>query len=151
MATNQRFTEKAQEAILQAQRQTDSLKLSQLEPEVILQALVQQSDGIVPQVLLKSGLDSQRIAAEITAEVNRLPKLQFSADATVSQGTRKMLEAAEREARHLGDEYVSTEHLLLGVYDVSGSPAAALLIRHGLTPELAREKLREIRGAQRVT
>ena len=85
MATNQRFTEKAQEAILQAQRQTDTLRLSQLEPEVIVQALLQQTDGIVPQVLLKAGIDPRPVAAEIDAEVERLPRLQYSADADGQQ------------------------------------------------------------------
>src|SRR3954470_8663628 len=129
MATNQRFTEKAQEAILQAQRQTDTLRLSQLEPEVIVQALLQQTDGIVPQVLLKAGIDPRPVAAEIDAEVERLPRLQYSADATVSNGTRKLLENAEKEARQFGDEYISTEHLLLGALDVPKSGGATVLKR----------------------
>ncbi len=151
MATNQRFTEKAQEALLAAQRQTDTLRLSQLEPELILQALLSQHDGIAPQVLLKSGVDPQTALTDITAEVEKLPKLQFSAEASVSAATRKLLENAEREARQFGDDYISTEHLLLGALDVAGSPGAAALKRHGLTPEKAKVALREIRGAQRVT
>jgi ATP-dependent Clp protease ATP-binding subunit ClpB len=151
MATNQRFTEKAQEAILQAQRQTDALRLSQLEPEVILQALLSQTDGIAPQVLLKAGVDPQQALQAITAEVERLPKLQYSAEASVSNATRKLLENAEREAQQFGDEYLSTEHLLLGALAVPGSPGVAALNRLGLTPENAKTALREIRGGQRVT
>jgi ATP-dependent Clp protease ATP-binding subunit ClpB len=151
MATNQRFTEKAQEVILHAQRQTDALRLSQLEPEVILQALLGQTDGIAPQVLLKAGVDPQQALQAITAEVERLPKLQYSAEATVSNATRKLLENAEREAQQFGDEYLSTEHLLLGALAVPGSPGVAALNRLGLTPENAKTALREIRGGQRVT
>ncbi len=151
MATNQRFTEKAQEAILQAQRQTDSLRLSQFEPELILQALLSQQDGIAPQVLLKAGVDPQQALRDITTEVERLPKLQYSAEASVSAGTRKLLENAEKEAKQFGDEYISTEHLLLGALDVPGSAGAAALKRLGLTNEKAKVALRDIRGGQRVT
>src|SRR5215211_872143 len=126
MATNQRFTEKAQEAILTAQRETQERRLSQLEPEAVLYGLLDQSDGVVP-------------------------KLQYSAEPAVSSGTRKVLEQAEKEARQFGDEYISTEHLLLGVLSVSGSPAARLLQRHGLTSDKAKAALKEIRGSQRVT
>src|SRR5215218_10351739 len=151
MATNQRFTEKAQEALLQAQRQTDTLRLSQLEPEVILQALLSQSDGIATQVLHKAGIDPQQALKAITAEVERLPKLQYSAEASVSNSTRKLLENAENEARQFGDEYLSTEHLLLGALGVPGSSGVAALTRLGLTIEKAKTALREIRGSQRVT
>jgi len=57
MATNQRFTEKAQEALIAAQRETENRRLAQLEPEALLFGLVAQPDGIVPQVLLKAGVD----------------------------------------------------------------------------------------------
>jgi ATP-dependent Clp protease ATP-binding subunit ClpB len=151
MASNQRFTEKAQEAILQAQRQTDTLRLAQLEPEVILQALLSQSDGIAPQVLHKAGVDPQQATKVVGAEVERLPRLQYSAEASVSNATRKLLENAENEARQLGDEYLSTEHLLLGALALPGSPGVAALNRLGLTIEKAKAALREIRGSQRVT
>src|SRR5262245_56292645 len=133
MATNQRFTEKAQEAILQAQRQTDQLRLSQFEPEVILQALLNQTDGIAPQVVLKAGVDLQQAIRAVTAEVERLPKLQYSAEASVSNATRKLLENAENEARQFGDEYLSTEHLLLGALSLQGSAGVTALNRLGLT------------------
>src|ERR687889_771585 len=99
MATNQRFTEKAQEAILTAQRETQERRLSQLEPEAILYGLLIQSDGVVPQVLHKAGLDPQVVVRDLTGELERLPKLQYSAEATISSSTRKVLEQAENEAR----------------------------------------------------
>lgn len=151
MATNQRFTEKAQEAILTAQRETQERRLSQLEPEAILYGLLDQSDGVVPQVLLKAGVDPSQTQRELTVEIERLPKLQYSAEPAVSSGTRKVLEQAEKEARQFGDEYISTEHLLLGVLSVSGSGAARLLQRLGLTSDKAKAALKEIRGSQRVT
>ncbi|HET8523469.1 MAG TPA: Clp protease N-terminal domain-containing protein, partial [Thermomicrobiales bacterium] len=151
MATTQRFTEKAQEAIVTAQRLTEERKLAQLEPEALLFALNGQSDGIVPQVLLKAGIDPQTIQREVEAELDRLPKLQYSAEPGVSAATRKVIDQAENEARQFGDEYISTEHLLLAMYAASGSAAARLLERNGLTTDKIRAALREIRGSQRVT
>ncbi|HEY7033845.1 MAG TPA: ATP-dependent chaperone ClpB [Thermomicrobiales bacterium] len=151
MSTNQRFTEKAQEAILTAQRETQERRLSQLEPEAILYGLLVQSDGVAPQVLHKAGVDPNAALREVTAELDRLPKLQYSAEPAVSSGTRKVLDQAEKEARQFGDEYISAEHLLLGVMSVSGSPAARVLQRLGLTTDKAKAALKEIRGSQRVT
>src|SRR3954453_18879378 len=106
MATNQRFTEKAQEAILTAQRETQEKRLAQLEPEAILYGLLSQSDGIAPQVLLKAGIDAGAALREATAELDRLPKLQYSAEPAISSSTRKVLDQAEQEARQFGDEYI---------------------------------------------
>jgi ATP-dependent Clp protease ATP-binding subunit ClpB len=151
MATNQRFTEKAQQAILTAQQETEQRRLSQLETEALLLGLVSQHDGVVPQVLLKLGLDPAAIGREVGAEVERSPKLQYSAEPAVGSGFRKALQAAEREASQFGDEFLSTEHLLLGLLSVDGSAAAALLGRHGVTRDRVYEALNGIRGGQRVT
>jgi len=151
MATNQRFTEKAQAAIVRAQRLTEERKLSQLEPEAVLFALLSDSEGVPPQVLLKAGIDPAIVVKEVGVELDRLPKLQFSAEPTLSSGARKAFEQAENEAKQFGDDFMSTEHLLLGVLSVTGSPAARLLARHGLTIDKAKTALREIRGNQRVS
>ena len=151
MATNQRFTEKAQAAIVRAQRLTEERKLSQLEPEAILFALVADTDGVPHQVLLKAGIDPATIVSDLETELERLPKLQFSAEPTLSSGSRKVFEQAENDAKQFGDDFISTEHLLLGVMSVTGSPAAKLLTRRGLTIDAAKTALREIRGNQRVT
>src|SRR5687768_4474389 len=113
MASKQRFTEKAQEAILLAQRATEERKLSQLEPEALLFALLSDSDGVPVQVLHKAGIEPAAALREVTAELDRLPKLQYSAEPTVSAAARKVFDQAEKEARQFGDEYTSTEHLLL--------------------------------------
>jgi ATP-dependent Clp protease ATP-binding subunit ClpB len=153
MATNpsQRFTEKAQEAILAAQRETEARRLSQLETEALLLGLLDQSDGVVPQVLLKLDVDPATVRPEIVAELDRAPKLQYSAEPSVGSGLRKALVGAENEARQFGDEYVSAEHLLLGIIGVETSPAAKLLARRGATRETVVGVLQGIRGGQRVT
>ncbi len=151
MATQQRFTDKAQEAIVVAQRETEQRRLAQLEPEALLAGLLASSDGVVVQTLLKLDVDPATIRREVETALDRAPKLQYSAEASIGSGMRKALQAAEDEARRFGDEYVSAEHLLLGILSVGGSEAAKLLQRHGVTSESVNSALREIRGNQRVT
>lgn len=152
MATNQRFTEKAQEAILQAQRQTDSLRLSQFEPEIDSAGTAQPAGWDRTSGFAQSRGHPQQALRDITTEVERLPKLPIQRR-SVRQcwRARKLLENAEKEAKQFGDEYISTEHLLLGALDVPGSAGAAALKRLGLTNEKAKVALRDIRGGQRVT
>ena len=151
MATNQRFTEKAQEAIVAAQRDTERCKLAQLETEALLAALVAQGDGVVPQVLLKLDVDPVTIGRELQGELDRAPKLQYSAEPSVGPNLRKALQSAEDEAKRFQDEYVSAEHLLLGIMGQSGANAAKLLARHGVTRDKVYAALTQIRGSQRVT
>ena len=151
MATQQKFTEKAQEAIVTGQRETEARKLSQFEPEALLLGLLEQSDGVVPQTLLRMGIDPAKALRETTALLDAAPKLQYSSEPVVSSSLRKALQAAEGEARQFGDEYVSTEHLLLGIMSVADSPAARLLARLGVTKDGVYQALESIRGGQRVT
>jgi ATP-dependent Clp protease ATP-binding subunit ClpB len=149
VAANPQFTQKAQEAIQSAQRRTQEDKLAQFEPEVLLWALLDQG-GIVGRVVARAGADERDLMASVESAVGRLPRLQFSAEASVSAATRKLLEAADKVTRQFGDDYTSTEHLLLGIAE-SGGPAAKLLSAHGLTSDQIREVLQSVRGSQRVT
>jgi ATP-dependent Clp protease ATP-binding subunit ClpB len=151
MAPTNRFTEKAQEAIVEAQQTAQSLRLSQFEPDALLLALAGQEGGVVPQVMLKAGVDPRVIVRETQAELERAPKLQYSAEPAVSAALRKALEAAEREAKQFGDDYISTEHLLLGIVAGETTAAARLLVRHGLGADAIRGALKQVRGSQRVT
>ena len=151
MATQQRFTDKAQEAIVFAQRETEQQRLAQLETEALLAGLLAQTDGVVAQTLHKLDVDPAVVRREVEGELQAAPKLQYSAEPSISSGMRKALQAAEDEARRFGDEYVSAEHLLLGILSVGGSSAAKLLQRYGVTSEAVNGALREIRGNQRVT
>ncbi len=151
MAVNQRFTEKAQEAIVSAQRMTQERGLAQLENEALLVALLEQSDGVVSQALLKVGVDPGRVRTEVAAELDRAPKLQYSAEPSIGPAFRRTLQSAETEARQFGDEYVSTEHLLLGMLGNEGTAAARLLARHGVSRDMIFGALTQIRGSQRIT
>ncbi len=151
MAMNQQYTEMAREAILQGQKLTEEHKLAQYEPEALLYALINQSEGIVPQVLQRMQLDPAQIAREVLTLVERAPKLQISSDPIVSAGLRRALQTAETEAGQFGDEYISTEHLFLGILSVERSPAESLLRRYNVDRDRTMQALSEIRGNQRVT
>ncbi|HRA47034.1 MAG TPA: Clp protease N-terminal domain-containing protein, partial [Thermomicrobiales bacterium] len=87
----------------------------------MLLTLLHQPEGIVPTLIQKAEIDLPELQAAMAAAVAGLPKLQISADAVVSAQMRKLLDAAQREASQMGDEYISTEHLLLGTYATSGN------------------------------
>ena len=151
MASTTKFTEKAQEAILNAQRETESRNISQFEPIALLLALLDQSDGLVPEILRKLGVDPAAVRRDTATEFERLPKLSYAAQPAPSNSLRKVLQKAEDEAKRMGDEYVSAEHLLLGILDALDTGAAKLLTRFGVTKDRVYEALTQIRGGQRVT
>ena len=151
MSGTTKFTEKAQDAIVAAQRDTEARNISQLEPIALLVALLNQSDGLIPQILRKLQVDVDQLRNQATAEFEGLPKLSYSAQPVVSSSLRKVLQKAEDEAKQMTDEYVSSEHLLLGMLDAADSGAAKLLARHGVTKDRVYDALSGIRGGQRVT
>ena len=148
----QRLTEKAQEALMTAQRETEQRRNAQLDVEQLLYALVRQQDGIVPQVLLRMGVDPRVVSQELERVLDAAPKLQYSAEPVLGTALRQTLQRAEDEARAFGDEYVSTEHLLLAAFEAApNAPAVKALMRLGVNRERLMTALTEIRGSQRVT
>ncbi len=148
-----RFTEKAQEALVSAQNETTRRNNAQLDLEHLLWALLAQADGIVPQVVLKLGRDPQALRREVEGALDAAPKLQYVAQPTLGSALRAALQKAEEEATVFKDEYVSTEHLLLGVLGAApqGGALGRILREGGLTRERVLEALTQIRGNQRVT
>ncbi len=148
----QRLTEKAQEALVAAQRLAMQLGHPQIDPEHLLQALLRQSGGIVPDVVRKMGGDPDRLAQAVDADLAKRPKVQGGADAGIGARLRAIVDAAEREASTLQDQFLSTEHFLLAI-SAEGDrvPAGAVLGKAGITRDRVLEALRSVRGSQRVT
>ncbi len=147
-----KFTEKAQEAVIGAQQLAESLNHPQIEPEHLLVTLVEQDNGVVPALLRKLQLDPAAIAREARAAVGKQPQVHGGSQAAISPRLKLVTDLAQAEAGRLKDEYVSTEHLLLAIAGETGrSPAARLLQAHGLTPDRILSALTEVRGSQRVT
>jgi ATP-dependent Clp protease ATP-binding subunit ClpB len=147
-----RFTEKAAEAFLAAQKDAQERHHSQIEPLHLLAALLAQSDGVVPQVVQKVGAHPAQVQAAVQEELNRLPQAYGAAQVYMSPQVDQVVQRAEEAAGRMRDEYVSTEHLLLGLADerVKG-PTGEVLRRFGIKPDAILQALTSIRGSQRVT
>ncbi|MCG8348989.1 MAG: ATP-dependent Clp protease ATP-binding subunit, partial [Chloroflexales bacterium] len=147
-----RFTQKSQEAIIAAQSTAERNGNSQVEPEHLLLALLEQGDGVVPQVLSKLNLALGALKQQITAEINKLPRISGSnVQVQIAPRLRTVLVRAHDELAQFGDEYVSTEHLLLSLLDHAGGGVQRVLKQAGLNRNALLGALREVRGAQRVT
>ncbi|MGA9119887.1 MAG: ATP-dependent chaperone ClpB [Bacteroidota bacterium] len=148
-----KFTIKSQEAVENAQAIAESYGNPAIEPEHLLAAMLQDSDGTVVPILQKAGANVNYIKIKMTELLERLPKATGSAVSNrgISATLGRVFEHALQQAQDLKDEYVSTEHLLLGVLEESGSNASRLLRDQGLTKETVFAVLKEIRGNQRVT
>ena len=144
-----RFTQKAQEAIVAAQETAQRLLSPVLDAEHILAALVEADDGIPAETLRRLGVDLPAFRGEVAAVLARRARIQGGSIA-LDPRARNVVERAEAEARRLGDEYVSTEHLLLGVAEAGGE-AQAVLDRHAAGKEAILQALQSVRGGQRVT
>jgi ATP-dependent Clp protease ATP-binding subunit ClpB len=147
-----KYTEKAQEAVLGAQQLAERTGHPQIEPEHLLYTLVEQHGGVVPDVLRKMNLDPAAVLVSVQQELAKLPKTQGGAQPNLSARLRAVTTAAEDEAARLKDEYVSTEHLLIAIASEGGrAPGARLLAQLGATRDKILQTLASVRGSQRVT
>ncbi len=152
-----KFTIKSQEAVQNAQEIAGNYSNQSIEPEHVFAALVQDSEGIVVPLLQKLGANLSYVKIKINEAIEKLPKIQGAGLGSqhLSPALGQVLESAQKEAQQLKDEYVSTEHLLLGLLDEpvqgGGSSAAHLLRDQGVTKDGVYKALKDVRGTQRVT
>jgi ATP-dependent Clp protease ATP-binding subunit ClpB len=147
-----KYTEKAQEAILGAQQLADREGHPEIVPEHVLLTLIEQRDGIVPEIARKLNADPAGIAAELRAELEKSPRAHGGTQVSLSPRLRKVTDNAEQEAERLKDEYVSTEHLLLAIAGEGGRAASARILQQfGITKDAVLKALTAVRGSQRVT
>ncbi len=147
-----RFTQKSFEAISAAQSAAERSGNSDVQPEHLLYTLLDQADGVVPQVLAKLNLPVGALKQQANAEIAKLPRQSGgNVQPQYSSRLRNVFLKAHDELAQFGDEYVSTEHLLLALLSHGGGGAERLLKQAGLTRDQLMSTLREVRGAQRVT
>jgi ATP-dependent Clp protease ATP-binding subunit ClpB len=146
-----KMTVKAQEALQQANDVAARHENQQIEPVHLLEALVSQTDGVVPPLLARLGIRTEALTQEIEREIARLPKVQGFAQQHMGKPLNNVLERAFDEAERFKDEYVSTEHLFLALAGEERDPAGQLLKRQGATHEAILQALTGVRGNQRVT
>ena len=155
-----KFTVKTREALVEAQELASRKGQSELLPEHVLLALLQQEGGVTSALLGKLAsrgggeaalLDPGRLGADLDRHIDQLPRASGSIDVGLSRRTKDLIETAEREAERFKDEYTSTEHLLLALCVKDFGYASKLLRDAGVTHDKVMQALAEVRGSQRVT
>lgn len=145
-----KYTQKSQEAILNSQKLAHEFNHQTIEPAHLLLALLQQQDGIVPALVTRVAGSVSGLLMDVRQDLDRRPKVYGSGvgEAGLSRPAADVLAAAERYARGMQDDYVSTEHILLGLTE---SSEASRLNKYGLTKDAILKALASIRGTQRVS
>ena len=146
-----KLTVKAQEAVQAAQSLADQGNHQAIEPEHLLLALLRQQEGIVGPLLAKLGARPDTIIRQLEGDLSRTPKVSGGGRQYASPRFEGVINRAWDEAQRLKDEYVSTEHLLIGIAQDKGGAAARVLGTNGVTAEGIYKALVEVRGSQRVT
>ncbi|HET7265227.1 MAG TPA: ATP-dependent chaperone ClpB [bacterium] len=146
-----KFTEKAQEAIVGAQALAREYNHGQIEAEHLLLALLNQTDGVPAAILTRVGANPAALRKTLEQALAQTPKVYGQDEPGTGASLRRALEAAQQDAQRLTDEYVSTEHLLLGIVADRNTGAGRLLAQAGVDREKIYAALQTIRGGQRVT
>jgi ATP-dependent Clp protease ATP-binding subunit ClpB len=151
-----KLTQKSQEALHEAQTKAVRFAHTEVDGEHLLLALLDQPEGLAPRLLAQCDADPDGLRAGVEAELSRRPSVRGPGAAPgqiqVTQRLARLLDAAEREAKRLKDEYVSVEHLLMALVD-EGSETAAGRVLHeqGVSRDRFLAALTSVRGNQRVT
>ena len=147
-----KFTVKSQQAIQLAQEHAAELGNPEMQPVHLLLALLEDREGVIPSVLEKIGVPTERLESDLHGIEDKLPRVSGSAaQPGLSSALNKALDQAFKEAANFKDEYVSTEHLLLGIASLKSDPAREALVALGATHEAILQALTSVRGSQRVT
>jgi ATP-dependent Clp protease ATP-binding subunit ClpB len=147
-----KLTVKSAKALELAGARAAELGNPELQPVHLLLSLIEDREGVIPAVLEKIGVPTERLESDLHAIEEKLPRVAgAAAQPGVGQMLTKVLDQAFVEAQNFKDEYVSTEHLLLGAAHVKGDPARDVLVSLGATHEAILKALTAVRGTQRVT
>ena len=147
----QNFTQKTLEAVQTAQAMAQENRNNYIMPEHLLYALVDQDGGLIPSLLGKMGVDCNLLLSELDAVISGFPKVGPGADVYLSPETNRIITAAEKAAKSMGDEYTSVEHLMIGIF---ASPTAAIkrifdshgITKSGFSAELSKVKTSPVTG-----
>ena len=147
------FTQKSVEAVQAAQQMASARQNQQIEQEHLLLALLEQQEGLIPQLMQKAGVEPAALRQKLTAAVERLPQVSGSGAGQMylSRDLEQALNEAEKIAREMHDEYTSVEHLMLGLFEKTDDTLRSLFREAGLTKEKFMAALRQVRGNRTVT
>ncbi len=147
----QNFTQKTLEAVQTAQSMAQENHNNYITPEHLLYALIDQDGGLIPSLLGKMGVDCNAVLSELDTEISRLPKVSGDTQLYLSQEADRVISAAEKAAKSMGDEYLSVEHLMIGMFAAPTAAIKRIFNGHGITKtafttELAKVKTSPVTG-----
>ena len=143
----QNFTQKSLEAIQTAQSMAEENRNNYIMPEHLLYALVDQDGGLIPSLLGKMGVDCNAVLSELDTAISALPKVGGGAQVYLSQETDRVLKAAEKAAKSMGDEYLSVEHLMIGIFAAATPSIKRIFADHGITKSAFTTELSKVKSS----
>lgn len=147
-----KMTRKSQEAMQTAAQLAESQSHASVEPEHLLLALTQQSEGLVPRIFEKAGVSPSGMIDELGMRLKKFPQLTGGAQkAHATARLQKMFQGSEKEAQLMGDSYISTEHFLLSALKMNDSDLNQIFKKFALKLEVVTKAIQEIRGSHKVT
>ena len=144
----QNFTQKTLEAVQTAQSMAQENRNSYITPEHLLYALVDQDGGLIPTLFKRMGVDCDALLSEIDGQIAALPKVGGdSSEVYMSSELSRVFTAAEKAAKSMGDEYLSVEHLMIGIFAAGTAATKRILADHGITKSAFTTELSKVKSA----
>ena len=143
----QNYTQKTIEAIQTAQSMAQENNNSYITPEHLLYALVDQDGGLISSLLGKMGVDCNGLLSELDSEISALPKVSGNPEVYISNETSRVITAAEKAAKSMGDEYMSVEHLMIGIFAAPTPAIKRIFSAHGITKNAFTTELSKVKTA----
>ena len=144
----QNFTQKTLEAVQTAQSMAQENRNSYITPEHLLYALVDQDGGLIPTLFKRMGVDCDAVLSELDGAIAALPKVGGdSSEVYMSSELSRVLSAAEKAAKSMGDEYLSVEHLMIGIFAAGTAATKRILADHGITKSAFTTELSKVKSA----
>ena len=144
----QNFTQKTIEAVQTAQSMAQENRNSYITPEHLLYALVDQDGGLIPTLFKRMGVDCDALLSELDGAIAALPKVGGdSSEVYMSSELSRVLSAAEKAAKSMGDEYLSVEHLMIGIFAAGTAATKRILADHGITKSAFTTELSKVKSA----
>ena len=144
----QNFTQKTIEAVQTAQSMAQENRNSYITPEHLLYALVDQDGGLIPTLFKRMGVDCDAVLSELDSAIAALPKVGGdSSEVYMSSELSRVLSAAEKAAKSMGDEYLSVEHLMIGIFAAGTAATKRILADHGITKSAFTTELSKVKSA----
>ena len=151
MINYNKMTIKAQEALQETVQLAEKLSHQMLQVEHLTYAVISQQDGLLRPLLQKLGVNPDILLSEIKKVIDALPKVSGSAQPTLSNDAQRAIDYAFDEAKKMGDEYVSTEHILLGAIEHAGYTLRKIFASNGVDSKSILKAIKEIRGSTKIT